>query len=283
MVTNVSTPCWIFVVLSFWDCEREFKRERKKEITFSISNTDSPFRTRILSKSQLLAIQKEAARLAVTPNDIYIASLFQAIKAWNALQGENSSKACYRVGIPASLRTPAHDHSPAANIISFIFLNQRGKTITDRDELIRGLHKTTTQILSSTASRLVLRCLKVVQFIPGLSSLLLKLPLRFSTAMLANVGNVQRQLNSHFPMSQKKCVAGSVVLEGLFGAAPIRKGTPVGISVGVYAGELLINFNCDPRYFSDEESEEFADLFVSTLLNIDHQINSDYQSSEIGG
>jgi len=226
-----------------------------------------PFLTRILNRGELTTIKNEAIRLNVTPNDIYVANLFQAIKTWNSLQGRVCSKECYRVGIPASLRTPVHDHSPAANIVSYIFLNQPGKTIENRKDLIHDIHQRTTQILSSTDSRLTLHCLKVGLWVPGLLSLVMNLPLRLSTATLANVGDVKRQLNCRFPMKKGKCVAGSVTLEGLFGAAPIRKGTAVGISVGSYAGQLLMNFNCDPRCFSIEEAEQFADLFVSLLLN----------------
>ena len=251
------------------------KKGSKNEIKSTLLQ---PFRTRSLSRAQLLMITKEAARLNVTPNDIYVASLFQTIKSWNARQGQKRFRACYRVGIPANLRTPSHDGSPAANMISFVFLNQRDKTIGSRGELIQNLHKRISQILSSTASRLPLYCLKISQIVPGFLSLFLNLPLRFSTATLANVGNVQRQLNSRFPMHQRKCIAGSVRLEGIFGAAPIRKGTPIGISVGVYGGELFMNFNCDPRYFSNEEAEQFADLFVTTLLDVgDHQHSADHQ------
>jgi hypothetical protein len=78
-------------------------------------------------------------------------------------------------------------------------------------------------------------------------------------------------LNARFPLRHGKCVAGSVVLEGLFGAAPIRRGTDIGTSLGTYAGRLLVNFNCNPRVFTREDMEEFADLFVATLLAMDEE------------
>lgn len=236
----------------------------------ALSNVASPrpFLTRILSRTELTAIKNKAAKLNVAPNDIYLAALFQTIKKWNELYGGRSLlRRYYRIAIPSSLRTPVHDNSPAANIVSYIFLNQSKKTINHHDHLIQSISQRTKQLLSSTDSRLPLYFLKGGFFVPGLVSSVLKLPLRLSTATLANVGDVKRQLNCHFPMHKRKCIAGSVTLEGLFGAAPIRKRTSVGISVGTYAGELLMNFNCASRCFSPEEAEQFADLFVSTLLD----------------
>ncbi|HCO24091.1 MAG TPA: hypothetical protein DIT97_13975 [Gimesia maris] len=238
----------------------------------SESKSRRPFLTRVLDRSQLTTIKNEAARLNVAPNDIYIANLFRTIKEWNQLHGRKIRKECYRIGIPASLRTPTHDNSPAANVLGFVFLNQPGKTIQDRDGLVQDIHKRTSQILSSTDSRLFSNFIKVGFSIPMLMSSLLKLPLRFSTATLANVGDVKRQLNSRFPLHKRKCIAGSVALEGLFGAAPIRKGTSVGLSLGTYTGRLLMNFNCDPTCFSRAESEQFADLFVSNLLDHNQQL-----------
>ncbi len=241
----------------------------------SESKSLRPFLTRVLDRSQLTTIKNEAARLNVTPNDIYVANLFRTIKDWNYLHGRKIKEECYRIGIPASLRTPTQDNIPAANVLGFVFLNQPGKTIQDRDDLIQDVHKRTSQILSSTDSRLFSNFIKVGFSIPRLMSSLLKLPLRFSTATLANVGDVKRQLNSRFPMHKRKCIAGSVTLEGLFGAAPIRKGTSVGLSLGTYTGRLLMNFNCDPTCFSRADSEQFADLFVSNLLGHNQQMEDE--------
>ena len=89
-----------------------------------------------------------------------------------------------------------------------------------------------------------------------------------ATSVLANVGDVKRQLNCRFPLKKGKCVAGSLTLEGLFGAAPIRRGTTIGISLGTYAGDLLVNFNCDRNLFGKEQSEQFADLFISHMKQL---------------
>ncbi len=245
-----------------------------KQASSSVASSQ-PFLIRILSRTQLTAIKNKAARLNVAPNDIYLATLFQTIKKWNELYGGRSLRRYYRIAIPSSLRTPVHDNSPAANIVSYIFLNQSEKDINHHDHLIQSISQRTKQLLSSTDSRLPLYFLKGGFSVPGFVSSVLKLPLRLSTATLANVGDVKRQLNCRFPMHKRKCIAGSVTLEGLFGAAPIRKRTSVGISVGTYAGELLMNFNCASSCFSPEESEQFADLFVLTLLDNNSSITEE--------
>jgi hypothetical protein len=63
-------------------------------------------------------------------------------------------------------------------------------------------------------------------------------------------------------------MAGSVVLESLTGAAPIRPGTPVATSIGLYAGRLYLNMNCDPAWFSPGEAQSWIDRFAETIVSL---------------
>ena len=234
----------------------------------------SPFVTRALSRQDLKTIKKAANQLAANPNDLYLAAMFLAIAEWNTIHESNRRGKSYRVLIPASLRTPEHDKMPAANVISYVMINESLKRATNRKQFVKNLSQRMQAILTTADSRLFSRALNVVDQFPYGVSLFASSPLRVCTSVLANVGDVKRQLNCRFPSRRGKCVAGSVVLEGLFGAAPIRRGTGIAISLGTYAGELLINFNCDQSLFSLEESEKFADFFLMQLLELCSQINA---------
>ena len=56
-----------------------------------------------------------------------------------------------------------------------------------------------------------------------------------------------------------------MTLDYLVGAAPVRKGTHVATSVGKYAGRFIINLNCDPKFFTRDEANEFTESFLSHL------------------
>ena len=234
-------------------------------ITESSTQLSSPFVSRLLDRQMFNRIKKEASVHGVSPNDVYLTCLFAVFREWNQRFKNSVGRESYRVLIPSSLRTPEHDQMPAANVISYVLIHSSAKATYNLTKLAKDLSQQMQAILSTADSRLFARVIEFAGAIPGGINCLVSSPLRICTGVLANVGEVKRQLNCHFPIEKGKCRAGSVVLEGLHGAAPIRKGTAVGISLGAYAGELLINFNCDPKRFSLEEANQFADLFVSQL------------------
>ncbi|RLS57696.1 MAG: hypothetical protein DWH91_03885 [Planctomycetota bacterium] len=134
--------------------------------------------------------------------------------------------------------------------------------------MLRYIHETSQNVLISGESGLTPWAMGGLRCIPGLLKLTSCAPIRFCTAMLANVGDIRRQFRSRFILDQGRCVAGNVVLEHLLGAAPIRPGTWLGLSLGNYAKKLYINLNCDPRRYSPADSNRLADLFVNTILEL---------------
>ncbi|MGQ0636706.1 MAG: hypothetical protein ACT4QC_19010 [Planctomycetaceae bacterium] len=227
-----------------------------------------PFVTRILSRQALAGLKAVATRRGVTPNELYLLAMFRTLKLWNVDHGREPWLKPYRIGVPTSLRSPLHDGSPAANVLSYVFLTRHVQSLADEDALLRYIHRESEILLSSGDSRLLPMSLAWLRRVPGAMALTTRIPFRFVTAMLANVGEVRRQLGNRFPLKRGRCVAGNVTLEALLGAAPVRPGSSVGTSVGTYAGRLFINFNCDPLRFSTAAAGQFADLFVAQLSDI---------------
>lgn len=234
-----------------------------------------PFVTRILESDDVAAIKRAAAVKGVTPNEIYILSMYQTLQRWNRECGRNVKSERYRVGIPVGLRTHRHADSPAANVLSYMFLTKRSRDVNDPDRLLQSIHVMSQDILRGGDSGLIPWSLGWVRRVPGLLSTIVSLPIRFCTAMLSNVSDVRRQLRCRFPLKRGRVVAGNVTLEGLLGAAPIRPGTYLGLSLGTYAKRLFINLNCDPSRFSAEDAGLLADMFVS-------QIRSHYVPEDAG-
>ena len=228
----------------------------------------NPFVTRVLHRSTVRDIRKRATTLNVTPNELYTTTMFQTLRSWNRQRGCVVEKQAFRVGVPVTLRTPSHDMSPAANILSYVFLTQTGQQIQNSEKLLSYVQREVHAMMNNWDSRLVPVVFDLIRKMPGGLKALTSIPRRFSTSMLANVGDVKRQLRNRFPIRHGKCVAGNVVLEYLLGAAPNRPGTALGTSLGTYAGQLFINFNCDPFRLSPNDAETIADEYVSRLIRV---------------
>ena len=253
----------VFEVLSVHPCSVL----RRTNVTDSDREGRPLFLTRFLERREVNALNSEATRLGVTSNELLALAMFQALYAWNTHHGRNASQEVFRIALPATVRTPMHDDCPAANIVSYILLTCRGCQIEDTASLLKFIAAESRQVLNGRGTGLVLLSIEAACLLPGVMWLL-RLPLRLATTVLANVGDVKRQLRNRFPLRLGKCVAGNVSLDYLWGAAPVRRGTHVATSVGKYAGRLIINLNCDPHFFTADEAEEFADSFLNHLRQL---------------
>lgn len=228
-----------------------------------------PFVTRKLPRDVYKGLKDEAAARGATVNDLLVLDMFQTIREWNRQHGRNAEGGWYRIGVPLSLRTPLEDELPAANVLSFLFLTRRARDCDpqrDReDELLSYVHRETETVVQGEARLMFTYGAGLLLKVPGLLAGLLRVPACQATAILANVGDVRRQFHVRFPLKNGRCVAGNVTLEALLGAAPIRDKTRIAVSLGTYAGVLLVNMQCDPRFFTLSEAEQLADLFAERI------------------
>lgn len=223
------------------------------------------FRTHFVERAEVKTFCSAAKNLGVTLNELLSLAMFKTLHEWNSKTGRNAKRDVYRIGLPASMRTPDHDESPAANIVSYILLTRRGHQVDDSEAMLDFIASESRQVLNGRETGLVLLSIETGNFIPGLMRLLCRLPVCMATTVLANVGDVKRQLRNRFPIRKGKCVAGNVTLKYLLGAAPVRPGTHVATSVGKYAGRLIINLNCDPLFFTSAEADQFAATFLQKI------------------
>lgn len=210
-------------------------------------------------------IKELAAQKSVTPNDLLVAAMFQTIREWNATHDSRAGQEPLTIAVPVSLRTPQHDQMSAANVVSFMFLNEKGGAPKSADLLVQSIHRRTEGYASRSAAEGVMQLIRYGVWLPGLLEGSLKYCPCLASVTLANVGDVRRQFRAHFPLRQGKVVAGNIQLEALVGAAPVRRNSRVSVSLGVYAGTLYVNMHCDPRCFTNSQAEALADLFASQI------------------
>jgi len=238
---------------------------KKSDLSMDRNRNRSPFVSRTIDRKSLTQIKKTSRSFSVNPNDLYMANLFATCQEWSRQTGTLKSRDRFRILIPISLRLPKHDQLPAANVLSYVFIHRASYEISMAQKNITSISQTMYDLMGTIDSRLFARLIQLAASVPGMLPMFVNSPFRICTAILSNVGDVKRQLNCRFPIRKGKCVAGSLVLDGLYGAAPIRKGTAVSMSLGTYAGGLLINFNFDPSQFTEEQSHQFADMYLQQL------------------
>jgi NRPS condensation-like uncharacterized protein len=235
--------------------------------------------SRTLDQTQVRQLKAVAARKGVTLNDLYLLETFRTIRDWNRAQGRGRDDQWLRIGMPTNLRTSAHDRMPAANVVSYMFLARRAGDCDRPDEMLAKIHRQTSLAVHARLGRITAMGLKHVQKVPGLLWCLLRRNRCFCSAILTNVGDIQRQFHVRFPLKDGRCVAGNVILEALMASPTIRPKTRLAICVLTYAGTVFIGLRCDPLSFTREQAEELADAFVIRLNQSSSNQSSSNRSS----
>jgi hypothetical protein len=104
--------------------------------------------------------------------------------------------------------------------------------------------------------------------VPGLLSLLLRTKSCFGSVILAYVGDVRRLFSGRLPQHHGQWVAGNVTIERIDGVAPLRPNTRAAMSIGTYAGEMIINLRTDQAALSKADAADFLAQFVARLERI---------------
>lgn len=224
--------------------------------------------TRRLIRHEATRLREFAIKLGVSPNDLYLREMFLTLHDWNRERGLRKSKDWLRIGMPVSMRTEQHDGLPAANVLSMFFVARQLGERVDVDELLKGLHQQTNRIVNSRLGWYFATGVNWSARIPGALDFAVWERHCLATVILANVGDIRRQMTARFPLQRGRLVAGNIILESFEGAAPVRPRTHAGVSLGTYAGELIINLHPDVWHLSRADADELIDRFVDRLRDV---------------
>lgn len=224
--------------------------------------------TQVLPKEITRQLREVAQALSASVNDVCILEMFRLIRSWNRAAGSASQNRWIRLVVPVSLRTPDHDHMPAANLVSCAFVTRGAAECDDAATLLQSIRKQTGDILHQQEGFVLLKCLHFLRRIPGLLSLVLRAKSCFGSVILAYVGDVRRLFSGRFPQHHGKWVAGNVTIERIDGVAPVRSNTRAAISIGTYAGEMILNLRTDRAALSQEDAADFLAQFAIRLERI---------------
>jgi hypothetical protein len=218
----------------------------------------------ILTGPETRGLKTAARAAAVTPNDLLIGAMFRTACDWNREQGVDPDGAWFQMLVPVDLRSPEHDDVPSANLLSYVYVKQRGGDCRDPCTLVQAVAARMDYAVHSRSGLMLLRAIQGLASVPGLLPLYLNGRRSQATAVVSYMGDVGRRMRG-FPRDRGRCVVGDVVLERMLATGPLRPGTAALLSAGVYAGRLVLNFTLDGRVFSAAGAREFADSYVHHL------------------
>lgn len=238
----------------------------------SSSRPTSRMHTQVLTRELTKGLRKFASQQAVTVNDVCIGEMFHAIFDWNLDADQPDLNRGVVILIPVSLRTPEHDQMPAANLVSYVFVTRTAAECDDASNLLQSIQRQTVESLRSGGQYAFLQSLRFVRRVPGLLRGLLRAKTCFSSFVLANVGDIRRLFSGEFPTQHGKWVAGNVTIDRIDGVAPLRPNTRAAMSIGSYAGQLVLNLRTDASVFSEQDAAEFLARYVLRLERIANSV-----------
>jgi len=220
--------------------------------------------TQNLAVEEVDELRRTARSAGATVNDLLMCYLFKAIIDWNLDQGDRAPPGWLRINVPTNLRRREDLLMPAANVMSFTFVDRHTRDCRDARALLESIRRETEAIKGKRLGLYFIAQLASLSAIPGGMRFMLGQRC-LATAVLSNVGDPTRAFSAQFPRQGEKLVVGNLVLENIVGIPPLRPLTRVAIAVVNYASRLLINLVCDPHCFSEEQARKFLDTYVARI------------------
>lgn len=202
-----------------------------------------------------------------TLNDLMVAASFHSIHDWNASYYAWPKNRLIAVMAPADLRNAQDRELTATNLTTSWLLRKKPGEIAPGSgflrQIVTDIHRLKMEgqyRFSDLVSALAKRPEWMEQW-PTLDRCM-------ATMGVSNIGDVMRRFQAAFPLRHGQAQIGDVALLGIDGVPPLRRSTRCMLSVLTYNRQLTLCFRCDPRWFTDEDVEKFADHYCQRLLQI---------------
>ncbi len=210
-------------------------------------------------------LRASAKRQRVTMNDLLARDLFLGLHEFRSRNVLGGAEEWLRMMVPMNLRSAADRHISAANIVSSVFLDRRGRDFADAEsllasikeqmDLIKRLQLGFTFIFSLYASRLLPGGLR--RAAGGKSC--------NTSVVFTNLGKVLSR--TPLPEDQGRVVAANVRLDQIEIAAPLAPYLCASFAAGWYADCLSITLHHDPRVIDAAAAEQLLQCFVRQIRN----------------
>jgi len=208
-------------------------------------------------------IVQAAKRFKVTVNDLLARDFFMALQQWRSQQGISEDDRWLRMMIPVDLR-PAEGHRlPAANLLSCVFLDRRGRDLLNRNGLLESIHREMDLIKRNKLGFTFVFGSAVYRWLPGGMRRGVRKDKCSISCIFSNLGRYLCECN--LPREAGRIVAGNVRLEGADLVTPIRPYGCITLNAGTYADVLSMTLHYDPRPLSRQQAEQLMGLLVNQI------------------
>lgn len=219
-------------------------------------------RSHTFSRSDTLLIRAVSRQYGVTGNDVLTRDLFAALGAWRQRHSHRHGE-WLRVAIPFSMRRREDSATPAANVVSLIFLDRREADLIESENLLRGLNAEMNEIKDNRLGLIYLLTLKPPSWIPGLMGWIAQRQKLSSTVVFTNLMRPFKLLR--LKRDDERVLIGAARLENVEIMAPLRPYTCATFGAATYAGRLSVSVLADPRFLSPAEIDDLLACYVSAI------------------
>lgn len=211
-------------------------------------------------KDQTQQILGHTKRLSVTLNDLVVRDLLMSIDEFKD-NTANSDNEWLRLTVPVSLRQHVSAQMPAANVLSFVFLERRRRDMKHPERMLASLSREMRQIKRNKLGLTFVLSLAAARGITGsLARLMPKDEQCLATAVLTNPGILF--CNSSLADKTGYLVASDIRLADIEFIAPFRPNTWAAFSVYTYAKQLRITTHFDTRALSEVDAQRIHSTLV---------------------
>jgi hypothetical protein len=168
-----------------------------------------------------------------------------------------------RMMVPMNLRREGDEHMPAADVVSCVFLDRRGRDFTDADRLLRGIHAEMDLIKRNQLGYTFVFSLAICRRLFGGLEEQVRADKCTVSGVFTNVGSLFAQ--TPLPEYDRHIVAGNVTLRDIDAVAPLHPYSCVTVVAGLYADRLGITLHYDPRPLSEAQAIDLLAAYVRRI------------------
>lgn len=212
----------------------------------------SGFSSYTFSQDDTTALVQAAKSKNATLNDLLMRDLFITLQAFIESHWPERSKAHQRIMVPTNLRSADDGELPAANVVAMVNIERRTHRWTDRDRMLRVLHRELAAVKRFKLGVVFVQILSVLQWLFGSLRRFLPRDRCQATCVASNLGLVLPQ------------IADDVVRAVEF-YPPIRPLTAAAFGIATHAGQMTISLHFDASTVAVEQGQELLERIVEQL------------------
>jgi hypothetical protein len=216
------------------------------------------------SREESIALAAMARGSETSSTGLLVRDLFRAIHTWQKQNG-HPDRAWLRLMLPINMRTTADRQTPAANIVSTMFLDCRPARESDPDALLARINRLLETIKHDHLGMAWILSMRLLhRTVPRAWDKIRRSRRKclFST-LLTNLGPVLA--SSPLPRRDRHLVVGDMTLEDFEFLPVTRPLQCMGVAVSTYAGRTSLSMRYDSRVLSEAAASELLDVYVRTL------------------